>query len=151
MEDVLLCVDQKMQGLRKELTKKTDEIQVDLQAVKMSVDMWIGTLKGDIMDTKKDFQKAIENTMNNLHEELDAMFQVEATIIKAELKINQERMEARIEGTQHDFQTQLKEVKAGGKRERGTGTGAAKPPKFERTTSWAVFQHQFEAIAEHNC
>jgi rRNA-processing protein FCF1 len=38
------CVDQKMQGLGKELTNKIDKIQVDLQEV-----------KGNIMDTKKNF------------------------------------------------------------------------------------------------
>jgi hypothetical protein len=30
VEDVLSCVEQKMQGIRKELTKKIDETQVDL-------------------------------------------------------------------------------------------------------------------------
>jgi hypothetical protein len=36
---------------------------------------------------------------------------------------------------------------------RGTGSdaGKAKPPKFDGTTSWAVFRRQFEAAAEHNC
>jgi hypothetical protein len=38
VEDVLSCVDQKKQGLRKELTEKIEETQVDLQAVKTSVD-----------------------------------------------------------------------------------------------------------------
>jgi hypothetical protein len=45
----------------------------------------------------------------------------------------------------------LKEVKAGAEQERRTGTRAAKPPKFDRTTSWTVFRLQFKAIAEHNC
>lgn len=37
VEDVLSCVNQKMQGLRKELTEKIVETQVDLQAVKTSI------------------------------------------------------------------------------------------------------------------
>jgi hypothetical protein len=151
MENVLLCGDQKMQGLHKELTEKTDETQVDLQAVKTSINMWTGTLKGNIMDTKKVFHKAIENTTNDLHKELDTMFQVEATIIKPEIKINQESTKARIEGTQHESQTQSEKVEAGAKHERGTETGAAKPPKFDMTTSWTMFRHQLEAMAEHNC
>jgi hypothetical protein len=43
VEDVLSCVDQKIQGLREERTKKIDKTQVDLQAVRMSIDTWTGT------------------------------------------------------------------------------------------------------------
>jgi hypothetical protein len=44
-------------------------------------------------------------------------------------------MEAQIEATQRECQTQLKEVKAGAERRRGKGTctGAAKPLKFNGT------------------
>jgi hypothetical protein len=47
VEDVLSCVDQKMQGLHKELAKKSNEIQVGLQATKASINTWTGSLKGD--------------------------------------------------------------------------------------------------------
>jgi hypothetical protein len=36
VEDILSCVDLKTLGLHKEMTEKTDEKQVDLQAVNMS-------------------------------------------------------------------------------------------------------------------
>jgi hypothetical protein len=49
VEDVLSCVDQKMQGLNKELTENIVETQVDLWAVKMSFDTWSGSLQGDII------------------------------------------------------------------------------------------------------
>jgi hypothetical protein len=59
-------------------------------------------------------------------------------MIKAEIKINEERMEAKIEATQREFQTQVKEIGggAGAERRRGTGTatGKAKPLKFDGTT-----------------
>jgi hypothetical protein len=29
--------------------------------------------------------------------------------------------------------------------------GAAKPTKFDGTTSWAMFRCQFETVGEHNC
>jgi hypothetical protein len=98
VEDILLCVGQKTQDLCKEFIEKIDETQVDLQAVKVSIDTWTRSLKGDIMDTRKDFHKAIENTRNDLHEGLDIMFQVEVQTRKAE-KINQERMENENEAT----------------------------------------------------
>jgi hypothetical protein len=59
-------------------------------------------------------------------------------------------MEAKIEAIRREFQIQLKEVWARAERGRGTGVGAAKPPKFDRTTSWAVFRRHFKAAAEHN-
>jgi predicted nucleic acid-binding Zn-ribbon protein len=68
VEDVLSCVDQKAQGLHKELSEKIDETQVDLQAIKTSIDMQTRTLP-----------ETITNTREHLHEEL----QVETQIMKA--------------------------------------------------------------------
>jgi F0F1-type ATP synthase membrane subunit b/b' len=45
MEDNLSYVDQKMQGLCKGLTKKIDETQVDLQAIKTFLDTWMKSLQ----------------------------------------------------------------------------------------------------------
>jgi hypothetical protein len=153
VEVVLSCVDRKMHGLRKELTEKIDETLVDLQAVKAFIDTWIGRLKGDITDTKTDFHKATENTRDDLHEELDSMFRVEAEIIHAEISIKKEIMEAKIEATLHEYQALLKEVGVVAGRGRGTetGTGSAKPPKFDLTISRVVFRRPFETVAEHNC
>jgi hypothetical protein len=47
-EDVLSCVDQKTQGPRKQLTEKIDETQVDLQAIRTSVDMRTKSLQETI-------------------------------------------------------------------------------------------------------
>jgi hypothetical protein len=71
MEDVLACVDQRMQGLHKELYKKTDEMQVDLQAGKTSFDMRM-----------KDFLETTVDTTKDLHEELGLMTQVEIQATK---------------------------------------------------------------------
>jgi hypothetical protein len=70
------------------------------------------------------------------------MFQVEAQTTKAQT-----------EATWCEFCAQLKEVKAWAECRRGTGTGvgAVKSSKFDGTTSWAVFRHHFETVADHNC
>jgi hypothetical protein len=101
VEDVLLCVNQKTQGLRKEVTEKIDVTQVALQVAKTSIDTWTRSLKGDITDTKKDFHEATANTWNNLHEELNLMLHVKAQTVEAEIRISQERMEAKTEATKH--------------------------------------------------
>jgi hypothetical protein len=53
VEDVLSCVDQKMKGLRKELTQKTDETQVDSEAIRTSVDTRTNSLLETITDTRE--------------------------------------------------------------------------------------------------
>jgi hypothetical protein len=101
-------------GLCKKLNKTIDETQVDLQAVKMSIDTWTGSLKDDITNTKKDFHEAIASMRNDLHEELSLMIHIEAQTMEAL--------------TDHEGGT-------------GTGAGVAKPSKFDGTTSWAMFQY----------
>jgi hypothetical protein len=62
-------------------------------------------------------------------------------------------MEAKMETTRLEFQSQLKEVMARaelGIRQR-VCTSTAQPPIFDGTKSWAVFRRQFETVAEHNC
>jgi hypothetical protein len=46
---------------------------MDLQAVKVFINVWTGSLKSDIMDMK-DFHEAIVNTRNGLHGELNLIF-----------------------------------------------------------------------------
>jgi hypothetical protein len=50
------------------------------------------------------------------------------------------------------LEAKIAEVEALAERGRaiGTGAGVAKPPKFDGTTTWTVFQRQFETVAEHN-
>jgi hypothetical protein len=66
VEEVLSCVDQETQGLRKELTENIDETQVDLQAIRISVDMRTKSLLETITDIREHF-----------HGELGLMLQVE--------------------------------------------------------------------------
>jgi hypothetical protein len=74
VENVLACVDQMMQGLCKELYK-TDEMQVDLQARKTSLNM---QMKG-FLETTADMRKGF-------HEELGLTTQVETKTTKALVK-----------------------------------------------------------------
>jgi hypothetical protein len=53
-----------------------------------------------------------------------------------------------------ELETRIAEVEAraepgvGGS--TGKGTGRAKPPKFDGSTSWAMYRRQFETVAYHN-
>jgi hypothetical protein len=51
-EDVLLCVDQKTQGLCKELAEKIEDTQVDLQAVKVSLNTQMKSLQETVADKR---------------------------------------------------------------------------------------------------
>jgi hypothetical protein len=69
------CVDQRTWGLGKELNGKIDETQVDLQAVKTSLDTLTKSLQETLADQRKDS-----------HEGLSLIFKVEAQSTKALLK-----------------------------------------------------------------
>jgi hypothetical protein len=83
------------------VTVKTDETQVVQQAVKTSLDTHMNSL-----------QKTLADMRNDLHKVLGLMFQVEVQKTKAEIRINKERMKAKIEATRHEFQIQLKEIES---------------------------------------
>jgi fumarate hydratase class II len=112
----------------KELTGKIDETHEDLQAIKTSVDKRTKSLLETIKDTRE-----------HLHKELGLMIQGEAQMTKT-----------LIDTTRRGLEAKRAEVEARAQRSKGigTGAGAAKLPKFNRTTSWAVFQNQFETVAE---
>jgi hypothetical protein len=75
VEDIVVCVNQRTQGLCKDCNKSNNEKQVDLQAVKTSLDM-----------QTKSLQETLAYTRNNLHKELGLMFQVKAKTTKAQAK-----------------------------------------------------------------
>jgi DNA anti-recombination protein RmuC len=82
--DILSYVAQKTQGLCKELTEMIDEAQVDLQAIRTSVDM-----------PKKSLLETIRDTREHLHEELGLMIQSETQMTKTLTDIMRRGLEAR--------------------------------------------------------
>jgi hypothetical protein len=78
--------------------------------------------------------KSLLETITKTREHLDKELQVETWTTNT-----------LIEGTQREFHTQLKEVKA------WAGMEEEWKHKFGGTTSWAMFRHQFGIVADHNC
>jgi molecular chaperone GrpE (heat shock protein) len=109
MEDVLSYVDQKTQGLSKELIEKIDKIQVDLQAVKTSLNT-----------RTKGFQEAITTTKADLITDLN-LFHIEAQATRTEAVAHQRNMEAKPEAIRREIQSQFGGFEAGAERGRGPG------------------------------
>jgi hypothetical protein len=61
---------------------------VDLQAVKTSLDAWMKSLQETLVDTR-----------NDLHKVLGLTLQIKKQTIKADLRVNQERTDAKAEAT----------------------------------------------------
>jgi hypothetical protein len=59
VEDILSCVGQKTEFLCKELIEKIDETQVDLQAIRMSVNMRTKSLLETVTDSRGHLQKGL--------------------------------------------------------------------------------------------
>jgi hypothetical protein len=88
----------------------------------------------------KSLLATITHTREHLHEELGLMIQGKAQMTKTLM-----------DATRRGLGAKIAEVEAKCGRGTGTGAGAAKPTKFNGTTSWTVFWHQFETLAEYNC
>jgi hypothetical protein len=135
MEDVLSCVDEKKQGLRNELAETNGPT--------------------DSKDILRCANKRLPGNHNRHKGALPnrALFLPGQTrTIRDTVIINQGSMEEKSEATSFEFQSQLEEIEA--KAEGGRGTRAfarvAQTPTFDGTTSWTVFQRQFETLAEHS-
>jgi hypothetical protein len=107
-------------------------------------------LHEEVADTKKDLHEEIVDTKKNLHKELD--LRIQGTQVKIETtRCGLETKPTEVTGeflhgldiTWHEFKTQLADVEAQAEhcscRRTGTGVGAALLPKFNGSTSWAVF------------
>jgi hypothetical protein len=135
MENILASVTQQTQGLCEELNEKIMETQRHVQVLMASIDTWTGSLKDDIMGIKKNLREVVANTRKDLQTELN---------IRA-FKIG-EAMDNFLEGleaTRCKFKMRLAKIKARAALGVGGHTGSdarrAKPPKFDGSTSWAVF------------
>jgi hypothetical protein len=137
VEDVLVPVDQRTQGLHEELNAKSEGKQLGLQAVITSLDKQTKSLQEEFSTEIVDTQKGFHKELNFRIPETQSSIQATKTLVQA---------------MQHGLTTSLAKVKD--QVEHGpcgsTGTGVGKPPKFDGSTLWAVFHHQFKAVAWYN-
>jgi 2-hydroxy-3-keto-5-methylthiopentenyl-1-phosphate phosphatase len=66
VEDVLALVDKRTQDLHEELNKKIDELQVDLQVVKTSLEMWMRSLLEKIADKERPHRRVPLQDINHM-------------------------------------------------------------------------------------
>jgi hydroxypyruvate isomerase len=105
-----------------DLTEKIESTQVKLDTIELALDMETTNLRSDLSN------------------------------MQAETIANRQATSESIEVVRREFHTRLEEAKemAGHTRGTGNGTCAVTPPKLDGTTSWSVFRHEFENVAEHN-
>jgi hypothetical protein len=97
----------------------------------------------------------VDQQTRNLREDLSR--NIEAGQAEFEERVTRnlrEDLSRNIEVTRQDFETQLADLEARTRRAGGNSAGVnadkVKPPKFDGSTSWAVFRCQFDAAAIHN-
>jgi hypothetical protein len=118
MENVMTEVNQKTEGLRRELY----ETQKDLQVTKAS----LNTQRDDLMETIRDTKGYLELKLISFKDNTQNL-----------ISSKQDNMEAKMESTRLEFQSQLEEVMARAElgRRQGVYTRTAQPPTFDGTTS----------------
>jgi ribosomal protein L34E len=124
----------------------------------------INAVKNDIENSISDSISALETKINTGQEELRreiSVFQeriknMEAGQAEFEERVTRnlrEDLSRNIKATR-DLETQLAALEArtgrAGSSSAGTNADKLKPPKFDGSTSWVVFQRQFDAAAIHN-
>jgi hypothetical protein len=87
-----------------------------------------------------------ERVTRNLREDISRNFEATRQDVEATRR--------NLEATQQDLGTQLAALQVQTRRAVGSSAGTSadkvKPPKFDGSTSWIVFQRQFDAAATHN-
>jgi hypothetical protein len=114
----------RIQGLRAELDEKIMETQRQVQVIMASIHTTSGNLQGDMKEVRKNLCEAIGRT-------------------RAELGIRAKGLEDRMAEVEARV-----ELGVGGRTRNDARR--AKPPTFDGSTSWAMFQRQFETVADHN-
>jgi hypothetical protein len=135
-------------------SKKRSTIEVNQKTEALHIEQT--DTYNDLQAVKTSFNKhttGVMKTIRDTTEHLEIQFISFEGQTRNMISTNQYNIESKIEATRREIESQLEEVVARAERGRGTGacTHAAKQPKFDGTTSWAVFCRQFETAAEHNC
>jgi hypothetical protein len=101
-----------------------------------------------------EFEKRVACTVDTQLKNVASMVEQQTRNLREDLGRNIEATRQDLEATQRDFETQLAALVDRRRRAGGGNAGAnvdkVKPPKFDGSTSWAVFHRQFEAAAIHN-
>jgi hypothetical protein len=94
-----------------------------------------------------EFEEKVACTVNTRLEDVSSMVEQQTHNLREDLRRN-------IEATRQDFETQLAPLqfptRRAGAGSAGTNADKVKTPKFDGSTSWIVFQRQFNAAAIHN-
>jgi hypothetical protein len=159
--------DEKLQlliGLFRELKTGQEELKTDINGVKTDIravtagqeelkndiENCISAVKGEISAVKTEFRQEISVFQERIRN-------IEAGQAEFEERVTRnlrEDLSRNIEATRQDFETQLPDLEARTRRAGGSSAGAnadkVKPPKFDGSTSWAVFHRQIDAAAAHN-
>jgi hypothetical protein len=119
------------------------------ETIKTRMENAVVYLNQQTQGLRKELDEKIMETHQNLQVVMTSIdtwtgsLQDDITGVKKDLDIRAKGLEARI------VQVEARaELDVGGR--TGNDAGRAKPPKFDGSTSWAMFRRQFETVADHN-
>jgi hypothetical protein len=147
--------------LKNDRKSEISALETKINAGQEELRQEISAFQERIKAGQAEFEERVTCTVNTQLKNVSSMVEQQARNLRADLSRNIEAtrqdVEATrrdLEATQRDFETQLAALEAQTRRAGGGNAGAnadkVKPPKFDGSTSWAVFHRQFEAAAVHN-
>jgi hypothetical protein len=168
MRAVAIGQDDFKTELKNDIENSISDVKDNISALETNINAGQEELRGEISDFQErigagqdEFEERVTRTVNTRLEDVSSMVEQQTRNLREDLSKNIETtrqdVEAtrrNLEATQRDLGTQLAALqdrtrRAGGS-SAGTSADKVKPPKFDGSTSWIVFQRQFDAAATHN-
>jgi hypothetical protein len=161
INDVKADINDVKKEIKNDMENSISAVKDEVSAVKNELRHEINDFQERIRAGQDEFEERVTRTVKTRLEDVSSMVEQETRNLREDLSKNIEAtrqdVEATrrdLEATQRDLETQLaalqvKTRRAGGS-SAGTNADKVKPPKFDGSTSWIVFQRQFGAAAIHN-
>jgi hypothetical protein len=150
MKEMMTDQNAKQNQMKEEMLER---LEAKIESNQVKTDQKLEEMSEEILSIRSEFEKTIAETKDDLENQIES-FKNNTRSIRERIFLSEHSMEEMMETNKREFQAQLEEVRAvaeRGSRPTGACASAAQPPKFDGTTSWEVFQRQFETVAEHNC
>jgi hypothetical protein len=154
MESEISAVKNDIENSISAVTGNISALETKINAGQEELRQEISAFQERIKAGQAEFEERVTCTADTQLKNVTSMFEQQTHNLHEDLSRNIKATRQDLEATQRDIETQMAALDARTRRADGGNEGAnadkVKPPKFDGSTSWAVFHRQFEAAAIHN-
>jgi gas vesicle protein len=157
-EETLRLIIRHLDELKDELKTDINDVKTEL---KNDIENSISAVKDEVSAVRNELRQEVSDFLERIRAgQAEFEERVTRTLredLNRDIEATRQDVDATrrdLEATQRDLETHLAalevQTRRAGAGNAGTNTDKVKPPKFDGSTWWVVFQRQFEAAAVHN-